>query len=210
MNKLNTGIKRTSRKQQAQLRRQQIIDAALKIFAEKGFVKTTIKDISQTAGTSQGLMYHYFKSKEELLAAVIESHSFIAQLRRITSSTHTKPVRQVLYEITNGFYNLLASNKELISIVLSEMQTNPVFKKKWAIIPMEGVTLISNYLLANISAGKLKRHNTKVAAHSMLYTIVMLFITRDMFSWSRLTVEQYIKETIDIFLDGIAVQSLDE
>jgi AcrR family transcriptional regulator len=201
----NAGMNRTSRKKQAQLRRQQIIDAALKIFAEKGFSKTTIKDISEAAGTSQGLMYHYFEGKEELLTAVIERHSFITQLRHIMSSTHTKPVRQVLYEITTGFYNLLTSNKELISIIISEMQTNPIFRKKWAIIPMEGITLISNYLLDNISAGNLKQHNTEVAARSMLYAVAMLFITFDMFSWSRLTVEQYIEEMVDIFLNGIAV-----
>ena len=192
-----------------QLRRQQIIDAALKLFAEKGYEKATIKDISETAGTSQGLLYHYFRSKEELLATVIESHSFITQLHNIISSTHTKPVRQVLYEITIGFYNLLASNKEFVSIVLREMQTNPVFKKKWAIIPMEGVILISNYLQSNISAGNLKQHNTEVAARSMLYTVAMLFITAEVFSWSRLTVEQYIKEMVDISLNGIATQSLD-
>lgn len=173
------------------------------MFAEKGYDKATIKNISEAAGTSQGLMYHYFASKDELLVAVFERHSFIAPLRKILTINDAKPVREVLYTIACDFYSLLASKKELISIVTSEMWNNPVFKKKWTVMPMEGVTLISNYLQSNISAGNLKQHNTEVTARSMLYTIVMLFITSDMFSWSKLTAEQYIKEAIDIFLDGI-------
>ena len=209
-NPINAKGKYLSRKQQAQMRRNQIIDTALKVFAEKGFAKTTIKDISETAGISQGLMYHYFKSKEDLLTAVIQRHSFIAQLRRIISGTHTKPVRQVLYETAAGFYDLLASKKELISIVLSEMQTNPAFKKMWSIIPVEGIKILSDYLSANISAGKLKPHNTEVAARSMLYTVVMLFMTHDMFTQSDIAVERFLKEMVDIFLDGIAGQSVDK
>ncbi len=48
-----------------------ITDSALVLFAEKGFYSTTINDIALKAGISKGLMYNYFKSKEELLDAII-------------------------------------------------------------------------------------------------------------------------------------------
>ena len=48
-----------------------IMDAALEHFSDQGFHATTISHIARHAGISKGLMYNYFKSKEELLAAII-------------------------------------------------------------------------------------------------------------------------------------------
>lgn len=56
-------------------RREQILDAAMHVFAEKGFVRATNKDIAQRAGITAGLIYHYFESKEALLLAIVESRS---------------------------------------------------------------------------------------------------------------------------------------
>ena len=56
-------------------RREQIIDAAMLVFAQKGFDKATNKDIANQAGITPGLIYHYFQSKDELLRAAVEQHS---------------------------------------------------------------------------------------------------------------------------------------
>jgi AcrR family transcriptional regulator len=47
-------------------RREQILSAALKVFAKKGFAATKISDIVARGGMSHGLVYHYFRSKEEI------------------------------------------------------------------------------------------------------------------------------------------------
>ena len=51
-------------------RRREIIDAALACFVEDGFVNVTMKDIRVRSGASNGSIYHHFKSKEQLAAAV--------------------------------------------------------------------------------------------------------------------------------------------
>jgi AcrR family transcriptional regulator len=51
-------------------KREIIKQTALKLFAEKGYASTSISDIAQTAGISKGLMYNYFKSKEEVLKTI--------------------------------------------------------------------------------------------------------------------------------------------
>lgn len=53
-------------------RRQQIMDAALQLFASEGYGHCSISMLASHAGISKGLMYNYFDSKEELLAAIIE------------------------------------------------------------------------------------------------------------------------------------------
>src|SRR5512143_3703890 len=50
-------------------RRQQIIDAAYRCFARKGFHQATMRDIYTEAGLSAGAVYHYFKSKEDIIQA---------------------------------------------------------------------------------------------------------------------------------------------
>lgn len=55
-----------------QVRRKEILDAALTLFIEKGYEKTAVSDIVKELKVSQGLFYYYFKSKEEVFAAAIE------------------------------------------------------------------------------------------------------------------------------------------
>ena len=62
-------------------RRQQILEAALKVFSTKGFHKATNKDIAQAAGgISPGLIYWYFKDKEDLFFSIIRERAAIFQL----------------------------------------------------------------------------------------------------------------------------------
>ena len=56
-------------------RREQILRAAEKIFAEKGFHETTISDIAKGAGLSEPTLYEYFSSKEEILFTIPEETS---------------------------------------------------------------------------------------------------------------------------------------
>lgn len=51
-------------------RKNQILDAALKVFAKRGLTATKITDISSEANLSHGLVHHYFKSKEEIFIEV--------------------------------------------------------------------------------------------------------------------------------------------
>ena len=54
-------------------RREQILSAALLLFSTKGLSATKIVDIAMKAGVSQGLIYHYFRSKEEMFTSLIRS-----------------------------------------------------------------------------------------------------------------------------------------
>lgn len=57
-------------------RREQILMAAAQVFARKGLAATKIAEVAALAGASHGLVYHYFPSKEELFAALVERALF--------------------------------------------------------------------------------------------------------------------------------------
>ena len=56
-------------------RKQEILDAAIKVFARKGYEKTSISDIAKEIGISQGLCYRYFPSKEDMYDAGIDEYA---------------------------------------------------------------------------------------------------------------------------------------
>lgn len=55
-------------------RRQEILDGAASMFAERGFDGTSIATIAQKCGVSKALLYHYYESKEALLFDMLHSH----------------------------------------------------------------------------------------------------------------------------------------
>lgn len=59
----------------AELKRQSIIDAAWKVFAEQGFERTSMDAINTVCGCSKATLYKYFKSKDELFAEVVTVHA---------------------------------------------------------------------------------------------------------------------------------------
>lgn len=65
---LNVLSTRTEQKQQ---RRQQILMKALELFVQKGYRETKISDIADAAGMSTGLLFHYFESKEQLYEELV-------------------------------------------------------------------------------------------------------------------------------------------
>ena len=60
------------RAEQKEKRRQDIFDTALHLFIHKGYAGTSIRDISRALAISPGLLFHYFATKEDMLAAMIE------------------------------------------------------------------------------------------------------------------------------------------
>ncbi len=120
---------------QAQLiaaRRTQILDAAAKVFAEKGFHPTTIKDIAKEAGIADGTIYHYFESKGALLLGIFD-HMRQAVTREVNFTTlDTSDIRGFLRAfISQPLQALHADNSELFRIILAEVMVNPGLRERF-------------------------------------------------------------------------------
>src|SRR5436305_15312765 len=72
-------------------RREQIIDAAMQAFSQKGYTRATNKDIAREAGITPGLVYHYFENKEALFKAIIEGRSPLKLLNYLPSEVLAMP-----------------------------------------------------------------------------------------------------------------------
>lgn len=66
--------RRSFSREAPELRRQELIDATLEVIGEAGFAAATVRAISERADVTQGLIRHYFQTKEELVSAAYEHH----------------------------------------------------------------------------------------------------------------------------------------
>ncbi len=97
--------------------RQQIIDAARTIFGKHGFRKTNIEDIARLCHRGQSSVYYYFKNKQDIFRAVIESEfkTLMGDLRTIISTTSDPQQKLRLYlssrmekiRTVSNFYNTM-------------------------------------------------------------------------------------------------------
>ena len=77
-------------------RRNHILGAALKVFAEKGFSATKISNIASEAGLSHGLMYHYFKTKDDVFTELVRSASnHLLSITKYGAEYDASPIEQI-------------------------------------------------------------------------------------------------------------------
>ncbi len=80
-----------------EVRKQEILDMALKLFGEKGYEKTSIADIAKAIGVAQGLCYRYFPSKEALFDSAIEQYAnVLVEQYTVVPKDNTQTLRQVI------------------------------------------------------------------------------------------------------------------
>jgi AcrR family transcriptional regulator len=99
-------------------RKEQIIQAALKLFSERGFYSTTIPDIAKAMGMSTGNLYNYFASKEELAQEIIRYVSAMLgeRIREINAEAIT--TKEKIGKITRFYFELCLEQPELIEYFL--------------------------------------------------------------------------------------------
>lgn len=84
--------------QDPQIRINEILNAADQLFFSKGYQATTISDIAKKVGVAQGMLYYYFKSKEEVLETLLNRHvaSLVSEIQDIQHLASTPPEKIAL------------------------------------------------------------------------------------------------------------------
>jgi AcrR family transcriptional regulator len=195
-----TGLKQ--RELQAQERRKQLIEVASRLFAEKGMENTSIKDISTEAGVAQGLIYHYFRSKEDLLWAIISQYNPISEIAAIFADAGDRPARKVLPEAAYKALDLVSTRSDLqnlVRIVLREALIRPEMQHAFRLMQALGIGFLTRYLEARIAAGELRPHNPDVTARMVIGSIALLHLTGA-------ASESLVPEVVESLLQGIEMR----
>lgn len=163
----------TARHEQALRRREELLDAALAEFADKGIDGASVKDIARAAGVTPGLLYHYFSSKEALLMAVLTERGFLPELRELLATGGERPAGEILVDLATRFGRLLADRADLLRVFLSGAASDPRIRRELATFVSEGQRLLGDYLASRTMVGELRPHDTEAAAAMLLSAIVL-------------------------------------
>jgi TetR/AcrR family transcriptional regulator, cholesterol catabolism regulator len=107
-----------------QRRRQEVLDAATRVLAKRGYANASVKDVADELGILTGSLYHYIRTKEDLLFWVLEeTHRAVEQiLRDVTEIEGLDPLeRLALYTRRQILYNL--ENRDRVSIYYQDMES---------------------------------------------------------------------------------------
>ncbi len=102
-------------------KRRQILDAAIRVFARQGFHATRVSDIADEAGVAYGLVYHYFRSKDEVLNELfVERWSLLLSAIEETDRTGETP-RQKLGVVAGFIVDSYRHDPELMKVIIVEV-----------------------------------------------------------------------------------------
>jgi AcrR family transcriptional regulator len=106
-------------------RRQDLLDAAVHVFAQKGIGKTTVSDVTEAAGVAKGTFYLYFDSKDRLVAALKER--FVDEILEHASGLYARVGKddwwQLVDETLTSFVDFMLEHRDMIHVMVQEGET---------------------------------------------------------------------------------------
>ncbi len=191
----------TRRDRQARETRAKLVETALDLFSRQGVDNTSIKDIAREAGVAQGLLYHYFAGKDDLLWGVLETHVFMPHLQQTLSADEMRSAEDVLRDVALRFNAFLEARQPLMRLILRELQTNARVRGLWEdTIRRQVVSTVEDFLRARVATGELRPHGVEVAAHMLMNGVVALYLPGGGKTTGN---ERTIHEMLEILMRGI-------
>ncbi|MEB3071863.1 TetR/AcrR family transcriptional regulator [[Mycobacterium] vasticus] len=105
--------------------------AAREVIAAKGFFKTTITDITSAAKRSPASFYHYFESKEDLLAALAEEFRISAKSRAVQALHPGQDLREIIEESVRAHWETYREHLGVMVGVFQLAMINDEFAQRW-------------------------------------------------------------------------------
>ncbi len=109
-----------------QARQRQILEAAVTVFAEKGYHRATIKDIARTAGVADGTIYNYFKNKQDVMLNIVQQMAEVDQLmENVEQAVQILTPAQLLGMVFQNRLRMLKKNLPLTRAIFPQIITDP-------------------------------------------------------------------------------------
>lgn len=197
----------TARQQQAQARRAKILETAVQLFAQNGFHGTSTRQIAAAAGITEGLIFHYFPTKNHLLEAILASdHSYFNDLRAIlANAAQDEPVEAVLSQIAYGWLATLRREQAITLVLFGEAQTNPQVREALQTLIKIGISQLAAYLQTQVAKGQLRKDLPLATSSHMFFSSLMIFfVSRHTLSQSAWAdeVAAFVPQMISVWVKG--------
>lgn len=140
---------------------QEILEAAERLFFEKGYTMTSTTDIAKEVGCNQALVHYYFRTKENLFNSIFEQRFFTFFQKTFEFQLNTDAsFPELIRQIAEAHFDLLSKNPHMISLILNEIIRKPEhlksIKNKLKPLADKALEQIQHALQREIDAGKLQ------------------------------------------------------
>jgi AcrR family transcriptional regulator len=151
--------------------RDQMIDKAAALFYSNGFAQTTINDIAGALELSRSSVYHYFKSKEEVLAALIEreAQSPYDAIMKLYADRRLTPTERLRQAVIQGIMRRLSGEPQFLVLSRLEAEGMPDYlAADYNSRKREILDLYSRMVADGIAAGEFRDIDPKLAAFAII------------------------------------------
>ena len=202
--------RRRARRKEA--RPAEIIDAALRLFADRGFAATKLEDVAAAAGIGKGTIYLYFPTKDDLFRAVVRQ-AVLPNLEAAAALMQDpeRPAADILRAIAERFLAMLDTNLTAIpKLVIAESGNFPALARFYGEeVILQGMKLIRSVLARGIERGEFRPIDLDGALP--LFSAPMLLLLLWKHSLGRHTDIQFdarkvVETHLDVLLRGLAAE----
>lgn len=192
-------------------RPEEIIQAALEVFADRGFAATKLEDVARKAGVTKGTIYLYFANKEALFKALIRETivPVIAQGEAL-AQRFTGSARELFEKLVREYWRLVGETSlvNIPKLMMAEAGNFPQLARfYYEEVVTRGHRLMAGVLERGIKAGEFRPVNVMVAAKLAMSPLMHAVVARKAFSACMpegFDVAKYLDTHIDLYLHGIS------
>lgn len=188
-------------------RPQEITEAALQAFAEKGYAATRVEEVAKRAGVSKGLMYLYFKTKEELFKAVVKSVVVrrVDQLIGSIESTDLSSEDFIRGPLTSFLKQVPGSPVAIvIRLLISEGPRHPdLVDYYYDNVVSKGLAAITGFVERGVDRGEFRKSVVTELPQLFLAPVMLSIIWSIIFKTRELDTDKLIETQIDMLLTHI-------
>ncbi|TXC65823.1 TetR/AcrR family transcriptional regulator [Piscinibacter aquaticus] len=159
-------------------RPQELIDAALELFAEKGFAATRSEEVAARAGVAKGTLYLYYPSKEELLKAVI-SQRLSSEIVAVTeyANAFQGSCEALLRDVFTEWWSRVfdSPTSAVFKLVITEVRNFPEIAAFYRAEVVEPATaLVGEIVERGVRSGEFAPVDVRGAVMSLVFPMIML------------------------------------
>ena len=158
-------------------RRDQILDAATRVFAQKGFSRATTREVAREAGVSEGTIYNYFEDKDALLMAILDVLNETERRAEDFEEGLATDFEGFVEEYLRRRMTLIWQNREVFRVVLPEMLVNAGLRERYLREVVEPTTKIAEEnFRSRIRQGKARAVDAPLAMRAVTGAVIGLLV----------------------------------
>jgi len=183
---------------------QRILDAAVAVFAEKGFFNSRVADIADRANVADGTVYLYFKSKEEILMTAINTaFDGFMSLARTELKKLPDPAER-LRRLAFLHLDAMGSNRDLAVVFQMELRQSTRFLSEFSHQHMvEYLRLVREAITEGQARGIFRREMSDKYAANCFFGALDEMVTSWVLSGHEFPISHAADVVVDIFLNGV-------